>query len=105
MGHCRDLDAEVLRMGSTGPTNQGGYYPEHIRRRVCQIPFDTIPTVWSWLGVICLIVPSWLDSTNRSALPSCRCARQSVNSRLAGLLDSQVDRRPRLAGLLDSVVR
>jgi hypothetical protein len=65
-------------------------------------------TPFPWFGrslvMICLIVPSWLDST-RSALSSCRCVRQRVGCRLAGLLGRQVDRQPRLAGLLISVVR
>jgi hypothetical protein len=59
---------------------------------------------WFVRGLVmnCLIVRSWLDST-RSTLTSGRSIGQRVGCRLAGLLDRQVDRRPRLARLLDSV--
>jgi hypothetical protein len=52
--------------------------------------------------MICLIVLSWHDNT-RSVLPSCRCARQRVDCRLAWLLGRQVDQEPRLAGLLGGI--
>jgi hypothetical protein len=57
-----------------------------------------------WFGyglvMICLIMPLWLDST-RSALPSCRCARQRVCCRLAGLLGRQVIGSPTSSGCSD----
>jgi hypothetical protein len=74
----------------------------------------SVPLPWFGhdLVMICLIVSSWLDIT-RSALPSCRCARQRVGCCVAGLLGSptspgcstvlfgeQVGRQSRLAELL-----
>jgi hypothetical protein len=49
--------------------------------------------------MICLVVPSWLDST-RSALSFCRCALGIVRCRLTGLLDIRLIGSPASPGCL-----
>jgi hypothetical protein len=65
MGHCRDPDVEVLWLGLTGPTGQWGYVSDIVLDRDSSV---LLPWSGHDLVMICLIMPSWLDST-RSALP------------------------------------
>jgi hypothetical protein len=67
--------------------------------------FDRGPSAlfpWYRRGLVMVhfIVLTWLDSIV-SALPPCRCARQRVGCRLAGLLGGRVGRQSRFAGSLD----
>jgi hypothetical protein len=68
MGHFRDPNAEVLRLGLSGPTGQWGHVSDFVLDRD---PSVLLPRSGHDLVMICPIMTLWLDST-RLTLPSGR---------------------------------